>query len=272
MRWHVEQRMLERFAAGTIDVAHAFSVETHLIECADCRTRMGRVVERERLEAVWAKIDDVVVAPARGPIEGFMLKVGVPDHIARVLTATPSLRLSWFLAVAAVLGIGVATAHASDRGFIFFLVVAPLLPLAGVALAYGPGVDPTYEIGIASPLRSFELLLIRAAAVLVATMVLGGLAALALPRLDWTATAWLLPSLALVTASLALSTLIPPLRASMAVGVGWLVVTSVGIWSSLGTAQSMFGESIQLGVLVVTLVSASILYLRRDEFERGDHA
>jgi hypothetical protein len=44
-----------------------------------------------------------------------------------------------------------------------FLTVAPLLPLAGIAMAYGPGIDPTYEIGLAAPMRSLRLLL-RAAA------------------------------------------------------------------------------------------------------------
>lgn len=34
---------------------------------------------------------------------------------------------------------------------ILFLALAPLLPLAGVALSYGPAIDPTYEMAVVSP-------------------------------------------------------------------------------------------------------------------------
>jgi hypothetical protein len=37
---------------------------------------------------------------------------------------------------------------------LLFLVMAALLPVAGVAAAYGPGVDPAYDVGRASPCRA----------------------------------------------------------------------------------------------------------------------
>ena len=77
-----------------------------------------------------------------------------------------------------------------------FLLVAPLLPLAGVAAAYGPLVDPAYELALAAPLGSLRLLLLRAVAVVaVDDAARRWPRALALPGLDWTAAAWLLPSL-----------------------------------------------------------------------------
>ena len=108
-----------------------------------------------------------------------------------------------------VLAFAVWAARGDQQGVYWFLVLAPMLPLAGVAAAYGQGVDPTYEVGLAAPMRSFGLLLIRAVAVLVTTTVIAGLAALALPGLQWTAAAWLLPSLGLTLASLALATRMP---------------------------------------------------------------
>ena len=66
-----------------------------------------------------------------------------------------------------------ALAAREDRpGLVFFLALAPLIPVAGIAAAFGPGVDPTFEIGLAAPLRSSKLLLIRCTAVLVASLVL----------------------------------------------------------------------------------------------------
>ena len=73
-----------------------------------------------------------------------------------------------------------------------FLVLAPLLPLAGVAAAYGRDVDPTYEIGLAAPMRSFGLLLVRALAVLATTSVMAAVAgARARRACSWSAAAWL---------------------------------------------------------------------------------
>ena len=74
-----------------------------------------------------------------------------------------------------------------------FLVLAALLPLAGVAAAYGPGIDPSYEIGVAAPMSSFHLILVRASTVLASTAALAALAALTLPRVGWTAAAWIVP-------------------------------------------------------------------------------
>src|SRR3989304_3576368 len=88
------------------------------------------------------------------------------------LAAPPSPRLSWFAAETIALGFAVLAANDAargahpDLGLLVFLVVAALLPVCGVAGAHGPGVGPTYEVGVASPMRMHRLLLIRAAAVL----------------------------------------------------------------------------------------------------------
>jgi hypothetical protein len=156
---------------------------------------------------------------------------------------------------------------------VFFLALAPLLPLAGIAAAYGPGIDPTYEIGLVAPMRSFGLLLIRAVAVLVSTMVLSTIAALFLPGFDWRVIAWLLPSLGLVTGSLALSTIVHPLRAAIAVAAMWLVGISAAaaLVSSPTPARVVFGGVMQLVLLIVTIGAGVFLVARREEFERGEH-
>jgi hypothetical protein len=136
----------------------------------------------------------VVDLPRAGVAERLM-RLGVAEHTARLLAATPALRGSWLLAVATVLAFAVLAAWTTpgQDANLAFLCVAPLLPLAGIAAAYGPGIDPTYEIGLAAPLRSFRLLL-RAAAVLAAAALLAAAASLALPQLGPGAAGWLLPS------------------------------------------------------------------------------
>ena len=141
-------------------------------------------------------------APRRG--RGRLVRLGVPEHLARLLGATPALRASWLLGCALVLAFAAWAATRRADGLVVFLMLAPLLPVAGVAAAFGPDVDPSYEIGLAAPMRSFGLLLLRALAVLVTTTVMAGIAALALPGLQPSAAAWLLPSLGLTLASIAL--------------------------------------------------------------------
>lgn len=270
MRWHVQPDLLRIYAHDEIDVAHAFSIEAHLLSCATCRAEAGRVVEAPQLARVWSRIDDAIVTPRPSAVERVLTWVGVSDHSARLLAATPSLQLSWFLAVAAVLAFGVGAAHGAKDGYLIFLAVAPLLPLAGVAAAYGPGVDPTYEIGMAAPMRSGRLLLIRAAAVLTVTTALAALSALFLPGSGWQVAAWLLPSLGLVTSSLALSTVIRPLHAAAVVGGAWLVWVVAATASAAGQrlVPTVFGELMQVVFLLVTVAALGVLVARRDRFER----
>lgn len=272
MTWHAEPVVLEAYARGTVADSMAYSVESHLLSCETCRDGIAGFADRPMLDRVWVEVDDVVALPMPGPIERLLLRLGVSDHVARLLAATPSLRVSWLSAVALALVFAVAAAHFNEQGFLLFVVVAPMLPLAGVAVAYGPGVDPTYEIGVASPVRGFHLLSIRAIAVLVSTTLLAGVAALMLPQVNWAAAAWLLPSLALTTASLALSTTFRPIGTAAGVAVAWVGASVLGMLFAAQTSadlQEVFGQSMQLVVLVVTLASTTLLVRRREALERG---
>ena len=203
--------------------------------------------------------------PPRGRVEAVLVRLGVPDHVARLLAATPSLRLSWFGATAVALGFSVLAAY-GKRDPLMFLVVAPLLPLGGVAAAFGPGVDPTYEIGLASPVRTSRLLLIRATAVLGATSFLAGVASLALPRLDWTATAWVLPSLGLTIATLALATVMRPLWAVGTVASLWVIgVVVIEILSN--TRDAAFRGPGQVAFFAVVVVAAPLFARRREHLD-----
>ena len=145
---------------------------------------------------------DPLDAPRAGPRGArARSRCGVPDHVARLLAATPSLRVSWLLAVVAgarvrgARGQRARPVRRAELALFLFLVVAALLPVAGVAAAFGPGVDPAHEIGLAAPMRAD-----RAAAdardgrARRPRSSIAAVAALALPGLDWIAAAWLLPA------------------------------------------------------------------------------
>jgi hypothetical protein len=168
------------------------------------------------------------------------------------------------LAVTFALAFAMLAARAAD-GMMLFLTVAPLLPVAGVAAAYGPGVDPTYEVALAAPMQSWKLLLLRATAVLVGTTLLGVAAALLLPTLDVTVAAWLLPSLGLVVTTLAFATVVAPMVAAGGVSVTWLATVSVV--SRADEAMVLFGGAAQVGFAALIVLAVLVLAVRRDTLE-----
>jgi anti-sigma factor RsiW len=270
MTWHVQTELLARYARGDIDEVQSFSIEAHLPSCPHCREQLAAFVDGALLSRAWEEIENRLDAPRRGPAEVALMRVGVRGHVARLLVATPASRGSWLLSCALVLACGVWAAGQRDGGVYWFLVLAPLLPLAGVAAAYGPEVDPTYEVGLAAPMRSFGLLLIRALAVLVTTTALVSIASLALPGLHWSAAAWLLPSLALTLTSLVLATRMSAIAACGSLAVAWMLATTAG-WRLATAPLDLFGPTAQLACVLVAAAAALVLVRNADSFERrGD--
>ena len=151
MSWHADGALLSGYVRGEIDETASMSLEAHVIGCDRCRTALGRFAEPERLQRGKEAVLDAINSPRRGPFEALLIRAGITDATARLVAATPSLRVSWFAAVTLALGFAVVAANQSHAGLLIFLVIAPLLPMIGVAAAFGPGVDPTYEIGLAAP-------------------------------------------------------------------------------------------------------------------------
>lgn len=266
--WHLHDDLATAYVDGTLDDPRAFSVEAHLLSCVACRQRIASVFDSGQLDELWVGIVAEIDAPRPTPVERLLLRAGVDEHIARLLAAVPSLTLSWIGAVAVALGFAVLAAHvgASDRWLLVFLAVAPLVPVAGVAAAYGPGLDPGYEIGVAASLSGWRLLLLRTTAVLTASVVLAGLAALAVPASGWLMVAWLLPALAATLFTVALGTLIEPRWAALAVAWVWLTIVSTAA-RTLTSPLELFGAPIQLASAVLTAVALGVALWRHDAYD-----
>ncbi|MET9870159.1 zf-HC2 domain-containing protein, partial [Streptomyces sp. NPDC006386] len=207
MSWHVPEDDLLAYARGELAAPALWSADAHLVSCDRCRRVLAEAGDPVALDAGWERLDAELDAPRAGLLESLLVRVGVAGHTARLLAAAPVLRRSWLGAVVAVLLLSVAAGHAVRGGSFptLFLALAPLLPLAGVALSYGPALDPTYEMTVVAPMHGFRLLMIRTVAVLAVVLGLNGLATLALPAYGLRALAWLLPALALTATGLALT-------------------------------------------------------------------
>ena len=259
--WHVDPLVLRRYAAGSVGGSTAASVESHLLACASCRAGLVPTVDPGRLSAVWDEVVDRLDAPRRTPVARLLVRLGVAEDTARLVAAAPSLTVSWLGGLAVTLFFAAVAVGSGPKGLLFFLALAPVLPVAGVAVAYGREVDPTYDIGIAAPYSTFRLLLLRSSAVLVTTLLLLAVAAVLLPLDGWLAAAWLLPSLALSAATLALSTRVEPAWGGGLVVAAWLlaVLSTVRV---TGSALAAFGSTGQLLCAVLLALSVAVLVHR----------
>lgn len=283
--------LLAGYAAGTAGPVAAWSVEAHLTACEGCRSDLSAQVDAERL----ARNRSVVLVRAAigdgGRVRRGLGRCGIPDHVLRLLAATPSLRWSWLLSVIGVLAVvaGEATAvrygwmparHGSPpaggpesiagypgQALAPFLLVAPLLVLAGVAAAFLPVFDPACRLAVAAPFSGFTLLLVRSACALAAALVPVVAAAFVLPGPGWLPVALLLPTLALCALALAAATVMDPRAAAVAAGSLWAAPV---LW--LATAHApllILRPGAQLACAAVLCCSAGVLLVRHDRFELG---
>lgn len=227
------------------------------------------MITNERLDANWRAISLELDAPPVPRIERALRSLRVPAHVTRLVVATPSLRRAWFLALGLVALVGFTLQPTADNTSspLLFLMIAPLAPLLGVALAYGPNADPAYEAHLATPTRGLRLLAIRSTTVVVIAAVLLTLVALTNEVSRPWAGAWLLPSIALTTSSLAAMTRLAPRTATMSVTVVWVAVVLI----TRAAADSDLAAFRPVGQILAAAVigaSTALAYFRRDSFDR----
>jgi hypothetical protein len=279
---HPGQDDLAGYAAGTAGTVVAWSVEAHLTGCARCRSALSAQVDAERLARNRSVL---LVRAALGDSGRVPRRCGLPDHVLRLLGATPSLRRSWLLSVIGVLAVVAGEAAAARYGWIRaggprglagppdpaalvpFLLVAPLLVLAGVAAAFLPMFDPACQLAVAAPFSGFRLLLVRSVSALSAALVPVVAAAFLLPGPGWLPVALLLPSLALGAFALAAATVTDPRAAAVAAGVLWAV--PVLALAATPVPLLIVQSGAQFVCAAVLGACAVVLLARRDRLEWG---
>jgi hypothetical protein len=282
---HAGDDLLAGYAAGTVGGVAAWSVEAHLTACARCRSALSGQVDSDRLARNRSALLVRVAVGDGGWLRRLLGRCGVPDHLLCLLAATPSLRRSWLLAVAGVLAVVAGEAAAVRYGWIPaggptgpagypdpavvapFLLVAPLLVLAGVAAAFLPMFDPASRLAVAAPFSGFTLLLVRAVSALAVALVPVICAAFIVPGPGWLPVALLLPSLALCAFALAAATVMDPRAAALTAGASWALPALLLTMSHLPLA--VVQSPAQLACAAVLCAAALTLFLRHDRFELG---
>ncbi|MBD0671948.1 hypothetical protein BU198_14855 [Streptomyces sp. CBMA156] len=265
---HVAGPLLAAYARGALPVERLPEVEHHLDGCAPCRAGLASEVPQAHTEARWQLLSEVLDEPARSPAERLLLRIGVPEHLARLALATPVLRRSWLIAsVVTLLFAAVAARLSPGVSATALLVVAPLIPVAGVAMSYGPAFDPMYEFGLVMPLNSLRLVLLRSAVVLAAGTILSALVTLVLPTQGLAVFGWLAPSVAVTSLTLALSAYVDPTVAARTTGAGWIAAAAIA--GRGGTTSSFLLTGPGQGTVVfLALAAAGFIVLNRRRFSQ----
>ncbi len=124
--------------------------------------------------------------------------------LARALVTTPSLVLSWVIASAIVVALGVVVAV--SEGGPWVAILAPALAAIGVAYAYGPGIDDAYELTRTMAVSDRMILLVRVLAVFSLNALLGIIVAAIVPEALGVTWLWLAPMAAMAALALAVAT------------------------------------------------------------------
>lgn len=274
--WHADAELLAGYVGGTLGRAMTASVESHLVACASCRQAVVPLVTPDRLERNLAAIAERVDRPEPYPTGWILERLGVPDHLARMLTITPAVRTAWLTGVALALLVALLASEVSvdERTLFALLVAVPLLPLMGVTAALASRTDPAREIIVAAPTSALELFLIRALAVLAPAIAVAIAASVLVAGLGWEPVLWLAPSLGLATTTLALGSWMSLRTSAWLVGGAWVLVSAVSVRGAPATDLiqqfTAFRPVGQFTLLAVTVVAAAVVAVRRETFEFVD--
>ena len=179
------------------------------------------------LGRVWTEVAAQVWRRRPGPLERAAGRLLRSPGLARALVATPSLLLAWIIATVVVLFAGAAATLATGTPYVALL--APAVAAAGIAYAYGPGIDPAWELSQSLAVSDRMVLLVRALAVFSLNAALGLAASVASGAATAITVGWLVPMTAVCALSLAAATVARSANVGVAAGLtGWAITVLSG--------------------------------------------
>ena len=150
--------------------------------------------------------------------------------------------MPWLIASVVVLGAGVAATVGS--GVSVVPLVAPAVAAAGIAYAYGPGIDPAYELSRSMAVSDRMVLLVRAVAVFGIDAVIGVIASAASASAVGLTFGWLLPMTAMSALALATATVARSANAGLAAGLAGWAITIVSTRAATGAFSAAVTNSL----------------------------
>jgi len=205
----------------------------HTARCADCQARANLAALDVDLDRAWLGVAAEVWATPVGAIERFAGRILGSPGLARALVTTPSLVLSWIVASAIVLAVGVLATWGTGTPWVALL--APALAAIGLAYAYGPGIDPAFELGQTMAIGDRTILLVRGLTVFGVNAALGLIASLLTANVAATGLTigWLVPMTTVAALALAVATVARSANVGVAAGLAaWGMIVLLGLVDS----------------------------------------
>jgi hypothetical protein len=133
-------------------------------------------------------------------------------------------------------------------------LLAPAVAAAGIAYAYGPGIDPAWELSQSMAVTDRMVLLVRALAVFGLNAALGLAASAASGAAAAVTFGWLLPMTAMCALALAAATVTQSPNIGVAAGsTGWVIAILSG-----KSADGQFTAAITSGSFVVPYLALAV--------------
>lgn len=256
--WHADEETLRSWATGSAVPLLAASIEAHLLRCEECRRRTSSLSVRTTTDDAvrrWDALADRIDRPRSNPL----LRLGL---------ATPGLRTAWLASLLLLLALPVLVSVGGVR-LPLFMALAPVAPLAAVALAYGRGAEPAGELALATPSAGLRVVSARAVLVALTAVPIGVGGALLLGLPVAVALGWLLPGAALASlVALSGTSRFDPALVAACLGSTWAVAVS---WPAASRRvpvdvvnDALAAAPTQLTALAIALAAVALTIVRRD--------
>ncbi|MFJ7586688.1 zf-HC2 domain-containing protein [Streptomyces sp. NPDC097617] len=260
---HASPRLIDGYVRGGTDLAadEVWALEAHLEGCRVCRDRLSAAVTAGSpavaalTEAVWSDLEHRLAAAAPAP----------PRRLRARLSAWTTPAMTPWLAMVPAVALLALLLDLTGPGFgevSLMLLLAPVLPVCGVAASWSRGLDPAYELTSSTPRAGLQLVLRRTASVLavvIPTLLAGGWAT------GVTAAQWLLPCLAFTSMTLALGGVIGVTRAAAVLVFVWAAVVAAPTLATSRTAVALGTDGLPVWGLLLAL-GVAVLIVRRGTY------
>lgn len=213
------------------------------------------------LDRVWLGVAGEVWRRRPGWLERIAAALLRSPGLARALLTTPSLLMPWLLASIAVLGTGTAVAFSTGQPVVPLL--APAVAAAGIAYAYGPGVDPAWELSATMAVSDRMVLLVRALAVFAVYALLGLGASAASGAAAAVAFGWLIPMTAVSALALATATVTRSANVGVAAGFGGWTITVLSSHAADGRFGAAVTFSVPLSAVYLAVAACCLIAVLR---------
>ena len=211
------------------------------------------------LDRVWISVAAEVWRRHPGRIERVAIRLLRSPGLARALITTPSLLAGWVIATVAVLAAGMVATLTTGTAYVALL--APAVAAAGIAYAYGPGIDPAWELVESMAVSDRMVLLVRALAVFGLNAVLGLAASAASGTAAAVTFGWLVPMAAVCALALAAATLSSSANVGVATGLAvWMVVVLGGRATTGSLVAAVTTSSLVVPYVLVAVVCCAIAW------------